>query len=127
MLATVAVVFLFPSFGCGGGGGGGNPPPVLRVVVSPKPAEIKAGSGSLTFSAIVENDSTGAGVTWNFVAGSGGGTFDAATRKYSPPSFFTNPSGTDALTATSVADATKSETVNIVVDPNAGNGEIIIR
>lgn len=121
-------ILLLPVFlactACGGGGGGGGNPgpgPNVRVVVTPKPAEVKAGNGTLTFTATVENLSNQA-VTWKITPGTAGGSL--ANGVYTPPGFQTDQETSDTITATSVADSTKSDSVIVKVTANAGNGVV---
>jgi len=84
------------------------PPQSVSVTVSPSSANIRVGS-SLTFSASVAG-TTNTSVTWSVNSTPGGnstlGTIDASGN-YSAPSSLPSPN-TISVTATSAADATKS-------------------
>jgi len=77
---------------------------MVRVTVDPKTADVPAGS-TLRFTASVSGDSTNAGVTWKTSSG-----------KIDPTGLYTSTSGPQTavtITATSVADTTKSDTATV--------------
>ncbi len=114
--------------GCGGGGmgGGSNPPSstlTIYVTVSPSAqTNIDAGE-SLKFSASVENDSRTKGVTWSCsVTGSAAGGCGTFTNSTTSEAIYNAPSVVSAslgitVTATSVADTTKSSSAKVLVCP----------
>jgi hypothetical protein len=81
------------------------PPTVTSVTVSPATASSATG-GTLTFTASVAGTVTNKSVTWRAVLGTinGGGQYTAPAK-----------AGTDTVTATSVADPTKSDTASVTV------------
>lgn len=86
----------------------------ITVFISPKRGGLTT-SQALSFTATVQNDASGQGVTWNTT----GGSFTnqtSTTALYKPP---TTP-GTYTITATSVADHTKSATATIGATDLAG-------
>lgn len=98
--------------GCGGGSGS-NSTPVISVGLLPSAAQAIDQGQSVKFTATVTNDSSSQGVTWTE---SGPG---ALSGQSSTSATYTAPtSGAAApatVTATSVADSTKSASVNIAV------------
>ena len=100
----------------GGGGGGGTPPPSgsLSVTISPSTQSAIDAGQRLKFTATLENDATGKGVTWSAsapgLAGSAAGTFTNTT---ADTAIYNAPASVAAnlrvtVTATSIADTTKS-------------------
>jgi hypothetical protein len=98
------------------------PPPAISVIVSPSIASVVV-SQSQTLTAILKNDSSGRGVTW---AASGNGCSGNACGTFSNPQsnsiVYTAPAaaGTYTITATNVADPTKSASATIGVTDLAG-------
>jgi hypothetical protein len=115
MLACLLLIFTM--LGCGGANQTEPPPPPISVSVSQSSAMV-APLGTLQVTATVANDPNGKGVNWT-VSCSGGScgnvlptaTLSGAATTYTAP----NVSVTAMLTATSVADPTKSANVNITV------------
>jgi hypothetical protein len=119
--------------GSGGGGGGGTPAsPALFVSISPSTQTSIDQGQTVEFTATVENDLSGKGVTWS---ASGMGATDSACGT------FTNPTASAAtynascsvsanlsitITATSVADATKTNSVVVVVSPPLSIGTTVL-
>ena len=116
--AHLSVVILS---GCGSGSST-NTPPAITVVLSTTSASVQTGT-TKQFTASLQNDSQNSGVTWG-VTGSGCsgaqcGTVSPAsgpTTTYTAPPSVPNPA-TIILTATSVADNTKSASATIIVIP----------
>ena len=104
---------------CGGSSSVGPPPPKVQVAVHPHGTSVVAGSQTQQFTAAVNNDPKNLGVTWA-VDGVGGGNAAvggiSSTGVYSPPA----SAGTHTITATSVADPTKSASATIGVTDLAG-------
>ena len=102
---------------CGGSSGG--PPVVVQVSVHPHGTSVVAGSQMQQFSAVVSGDPKNLGVTWavDGIAGgnAGVGTISAAGLYSSPAS-----AGTHTVTATSVADTSKSSSATIGVTDLVG-------
>ena len=93
-----------------------QPAPVITVSVSPSIASL-ATAGTITFQATVSGTSTGqsTAVTWS--VSSGGGAIGAATGLYVAPAV----AGSYTVTATSVADPTKTGTASVGVSvPGSG-------
>jgi len=120
LLSSVgSVVVCLAMVGCGGTHASA-PTPAIAVTVSPASATVQLG-GTAHFYASIKND-TGAGVTWTVTCSSEPcgtvsptSSLSGAAVTYSGPS---DPPGGDlgvALTATSVADATKSSSATILV------------
>ena len=102
-------------YGCGSSAST-PPPPAISVTVSPSAAQAIDQGQTLSIAATVANDSSGKGVTWTVT---GGGTLSATTGSpvtYAAPATVTSNTSVK-VTATSVADTTKSASVNIVVSP----------
>ena len=104
---AIAAVFL----ACGGGGGKNSAPQDPAVVsVSPKTIHLKPG-GKQVFLALVSG-STNRSVTWSLTGGAGSGTLSNSGSYTAPMA-----AGTYYVTATSVANTTKSDTATVTVDP----------
>lgn len=104
--------------GCGGGMNV-NSVQVVSVAISPRAASIVATTQPQQFSATVTSDPGHHGVTWA-VDGVPGG--NAATGTISTAGLYSSPPapGTHTVTATSVADGTKSASASIAVTDLAG-------
>jgi hypothetical protein len=133
-LCVLVGIFVFSviSAGCGGGttpasapsdpAPSSAPPTPISVSVSPSVESVQVGR-SANFAATVTNDNAGKGVTWTLSGtGCSGATCGSVTPSssgsgamvvYTAPA--TVPSGTVALTATSVSDSTKSAGATIAV------------
>ncbi len=126
---SLAVCGLVVMSACGGGGGGGGgtyTPPALVVVISPSTqTSIDAGQ-TVKFTATVENDSSGKGVTWSVsaagVTGAAGGTMSSTTTTSAtynaPAAVAANLNVT--VTATAVADSSTTSSAAVVVAPTPG-------
>ncbi len=95
----------------------------ISVAITPNPAPVSTHAGAATaFTATVQNDPTGVGVTWS-LSGSGCagltcGTLTGITPTgvtYTPPAAKPNPN-TVTLTATSTADPMKQDAVTITIN-----------
>ena len=100
--ATVAIA---GSKGTTTGDGGTTTNGVTAVIVSPSTAASATG-GTLPFHATVEGSTTNTNVTWTAQLGT-----ISSTGEYTAPS----KSGTDVVTATSVADSTKSGVATVKI------------
>jgi uncharacterized protein YjdB len=110
--------------GCGGDGGSTTPPPKsISVSISPNTANVPLGQVQ-QFTATVMNASD-TSVTWSVNGAAGGnssvGTISSAGA-YTAPSAV--PSGTVTVSATSVADPTKS--ANATVTVTSGGGTVMV-
>jgi len=113
-------------------GGGGNspppPPPAISVTVSPNPVNnlfpnLTGGTAQTQqFTATVHN-STNQNVTWALPGGSANGTIDA-TGLYTAPAALPNPNSPIAVTATSVADTSKSGTATVNLQTPTASGQV---
>src|SRR5271155_1610423 len=116
-ILTVSIIAVLMVSGCNGGSSGsGLGPQSITVKLSPSAASIDAGE-SQTFTAILTNDSSGAGVHWTAT----GGTLSNVTPTSAT---LTAPSaGTASVTADSVAEPSRSAAVSVTVDasPSIGN------
>ena len=109
LLVSLSLAVLIGIAGCGGGGSSSKP--IIGVTVSPSAAQNIDQSQSVKITATVSNDSASAGVSWS-VTGNGslsGQTSSAVT--YDAPT--SGSAGSATVTATSVADATKTASVTI--------------
>jgi hypothetical protein len=98
--------------------------PAISVGVSPGTANVQVGSGTQKFTATVTNDTQNKGVSWKLsgagCTGAACGTLSASTSAsgtaitYSAPGSLPNPA-TITITATSVADTTKSGPATITL------------
>jgi 6-phosphogluconolactonase len=116
---------------CGGGGGGSappaTPPPAVVSLTVPSTTALVPPGKNKTFSATVTGSSNTA-VTWVVVEGSSGGSITGGV--YTAPA----TPGTYHLTATSVADNTKTTTITVTVPEyprfvytgNSGDGTISV-
>lgn len=98
-------------------------PPPISVTLSGAPTSLQT-SATAPLTATVANDSTNAGVTWSVTCGSAGacGSFTAVTTTsatYNAPAAV--PTGnTVTVTATSMADSTKSSSAVITITASTG-------
>ncbi len=118
--ASLLAILLF-AVGCGGGATPSQPPLAITVAVAPATATAQAGA-SQQFTATVQNTSN-TSVTWTLTQGGtacspGCGTLNSATAN---PATYTAPANPPAgsltvtITATSVADTSKSGSAPITV------------
>ena len=120
LLSSFGVIFGLTLASCGEVGRP-TPAPAIKVSVSPASATVQMG-GTAQFSARLDNDTTGAGVKWTVICPTAPcgkvlptSSLSGASVTYTVPS---DPPANDlavTLTATSVADATKSSSATIVV------------
>ena len=99
-----------------GGTGGSGAPPAIVASVSPKSTQGIDDGQTLNVTATLTNDSSGKGVTWA-ITGVGTLTNETTTgATYNAPA---SGGGTATITATSVADTTKtaSTTITVTADP----------
>ena len=121
LIATLTTL-AFLVVGCGGGGSNPNPPAQLAVSLNPQPPTSMVISKAVNLTAIVSNDSTAAGVTWKVTCSSSDcGSFSpASTPGNSATTMYTAPASvptnnTVLITATSVADSSKSAVATITI------------
>jgi len=91
--------------------------PPISVSVSPATANLYGGQ-TKQFSATVSNDPTNAGVTWSITPTTGAGTL-SATGLYTAPASITAQQNV-TVTATSIADGTKTGTATVTLLPPVG-------
>jgi Putative Ig domain len=120
ILTAVALAVAAANSGCGGGSTAAPPPPPLAISVGVSPAGAQTVDQGQTknFTATVSNDSSNKGVTWSLmqngtVCSPGCGTIAPANTPSGQPATYTAPAAINAnlqfsITATSVADTTKS-------------------
>ncbi len=90
----------------------------ISVTLSPSSARMIDQSQSLAITATVANDSSGEGVSWNLTGpGSLSSSTGLSVTYASPTASFTSAQQA-TVTATSVADQTKSASLRITVNPN---------
>ena len=121
-IITAAILTLAGcSAGAGSGGNGNN----VSVTINNKVASVQAGTGAISFSATVQNDSGNSGVTWSLTA-NGASVFsqlaahypqaNSTSVTYTPPSSAgASPNNQPTLTATSVAKTNKSDSDTFTV------------
>src|ERR1039457_1281277 len=109
-LTTALIGFLVIAFTCSCSSS--KPPISVRVSASATQTDY---SESVTVTATITNDSSGSGVSWS-LNGPGSLTNQGLSVKYAAPS---NGSGVQSatITATSVADNTKTASVSITINP----------
>ena len=103
----------------GGNTGGGTGSPNITVSVSPKLAAIAASTQTQQYTAAVTEDPKNLGVTWSVDTVKGGNaTVGSITNSgvYTPPA----SGGSHTITATSVANTSKSASVTVVVSDLSG-------
>jgi hypothetical protein len=100
---------------------GSGPPPPISVSIAPTTANVGSGGGTQNFTATLVNDVLGKGVTWSASgAGCSGvacGTFTNVTTTaatYNAPATVPSPAAI-TVTATSVADSTKSASAAVTI------------
>ena len=113
--------------GCGGGSASVTPPPssgAISVSLSQATATVQAGT-TMQFIATVANDAADKGVTWNMTCSAATcGTVSPATTASGAATTYTAPTSAGSsdlqvtLTATSLADATKTASAAISVTPS---------
>ncbi len=121
-LATLAV--LLSACGGGGGGGGGSSLPIQVAYSPPLPTAIQVGN-TASLSATVTNDGSASGVNWTVICSSSDcGSFNpiqtasGAQTTYTPPAAVPG-GGSVTITATSVADSTKSASGTVTITGGA--------
>ena len=103
----------------GGNTGGGTGSPNIAVSVSPKLAAIAASTQTQQYTATVTEDPKNLGVTWSVDSIKGGNTTVGSITSagvYTPPA----SGGSHTITATSVANTSKSASVTAVVSDLSG-------
>ena len=103
----------------GGNAGGGTGSPNITVSVSPKLAAIAASTQTQQYTATVTEDPKNLGVTWSVDSIKGGNTTVGSITSagvYTPPA----SGGSHTITATSVANTSKSASVTAVVSDLSG-------
>jgi len=103
----------------GGNAGGGTGSPNITVSVSPKLAAIAASTQTQQYTAAVTEDPKNLGVTWSVDTVKGG---NATVGSISNSGVYTPPAsgGSHTVTATSVANTSKSASVTVVVSDLSG-------
>lgn len=102
----------------------GSTLPISVSIVNPF-TSIDAGASGVTVRASVTNDTRSQGVTWTISPGAGAGVLSAATATsilYTPPNLAPQPpNNVPVITATSVADPTKTASFQFTINPAAGS------
>ena len=121
VVMLVVTILAVANYGCGSGGSSSPPPPPVSVSLSQATATVQAGA-TANFTASVSNDSANRGVTWTLSCSSipCGGVSPAFSPSgtpttYTPPVTLPAADLSVTLTATSVADPTKSAHAAITV------------
>jgi len=123
-LPVVSIVYLASALlsACGGSSPSSPPPPPpsISVVVSPNTATVDAGSTE-QLVAMVTNDAGNAGVSWNVSCSSAacgsvspGTTLSGKGAIYTPPTTLPTGQVTITVTATSLADKSKSSSATLI-------------
>ena len=119
LVALIVLVIMIT--GCGGSGSSPNPPAAVSVTLSPQPPSSTDAGATISFGAVVSNDTANAGVKWSVTCGSSQcGSFSAASTPSGTATKFTAPASapkpaTVAVTATSLTDSTKSASATITI------------
>jgi hypothetical protein len=96
------------------------PPPPVSVQITNPFTSIVAGAAGVTINATVTNDVQSQGVTWSILPTANTGALSASTALgvlYTPPNTAPQPPfNTPTITATSVADPTKSASFGFTID-----------
>jgi hypothetical protein len=125
---TVASVLVLA--GCGGGGGGSNAP-TISVAFSGNPPSAVITNSATQIAAVVNGDSTHAGAKWSVTCGSSQcGAVSPATTTSGGNTTYTAPTAVPnaaivTITATSVADPTKSVATTITINASQPAGPIL--
>jgi hypothetical protein len=128
-LFSIIAMLILALAGCSAGAGGGGNGNSVSVTITNKVASVQAGTGAISFSATVQNDSGNSGVTWSLTANGAScspscGALSAATTTsvtYTPPaSAGASPNNQPTVTATSVAKTSKSDSDTFTVSPALG-------
>lgn len=121
-LAILALAGCSAGAGSGSQGSGSN----ITVTITKEVTSVQAGTTAISFSATVQNDSSNKGVTWSLTASGSScsptcGALSAATSTsvtYTPPAAAgASPNNQPTLTATSVANTSKTATDTFTVSP----------
>jgi hypothetical protein len=123
-LATFMVLAACGGNGSGGGGNNNPPPPAVNVTMGTAPTSLFV-NDTAAITATVSNDSANKGVTWSCTPAGSCGTFTPSGTASGAPVTYTAPaavpSSTVVITATSVADTTKSASTSaITINPASG-------
>ena len=104
--------------------GSSSPPPISIASVTGSSANIYPQNvgwtnATATFTAVLVNDSGNKGVTWAVSTANGGtiASTDATHATYTPPTIAAGLPSNVTITATSVADTTKTKTASIALNP----------
>lgn len=126
-VSFLGMLLAVSSFGCGGGSASAPPPPppaAINVSLSQATATVQAGS-TMQFTATVANDPASQGVSWRVTCPSSPcGTVSPDTTASEAATTYTAPTSAGwsdlqvTLTATSVADTTKTASAAISVTPS---------
>lgn len=115
ILATLALVSIS---GCSSGGssGGGTPPPAIAVAISSAPTTVALGA-TASVAATVTNDPASKGVTWSCAPAGACGSFNPTSTASGATTTYTAPmtEGMVTITATSVADGTKTKSASVTI------------
>ncbi len=107
--------------GCGGGAAAPSPPAISVGFMGTPPSSVQVGS-SATFTAVISNDASSAGVDWSLTCVGDCGSFSPPHTSSGSPMTYTAPnavpsSKTVTITATSTAEHTQSVSANITITP----------
>jgi len=129
-LLPLSVASVLVLAGCGGGGGASNAP-TISVAFSGNPPSAVITSSATQIAAVVNGDLTHAGAKWSVTCGSSlCGTVSPATTTSGVDTTYTAPAAVPSaaivtITATSVADPTKSVATTITINASQPSGPIL--
>lgn len=125
LLPLLSLVLGIGAIGCSSGGasttkGGGGGSTAISVALSTAPPSSLQASATTSISATVSNDSANKGVTWSCAPANACGSFSPAQTASGASTTYTAPanapqSGSVTITATSVADTTKSSSTTVSI------------
>lgn len=114
-VASFAAVLAMVLSGCS------NPPPTpISLSLSPSTSQAIDQSQVVAITATVTNDTSFKGVTWNLSGPGSLGSTIGISVTYTPPAASLTSAQKVTVTATSVADPTKSASLTITVSPDLG-------
>lgn len=129
-LLPLSVASVLVLAGCGGGGGGSSSPSI-SVAFSGNPPSAMITGATTQIAAVVTDDSTHAGVKWSVSCASAQcgslsatSTASGASTAFAAPTAVPN-TGIVTITATAIADPTKSTATTITINASQPSGPIL--
>jgi hypothetical protein len=124
-IPACVIVALTIAFAACGGGSSSNPPLSISVSFAAQPPTTLVVATTLSLTAVVNNDSAGAGVNWKVTCGTTlCGSFTPTSTANGAATVYTAPAAiptgnTVTIVATSITDPTKSATATITITLSA--------